>query len=48
MVLLSEKGTPKGKYKNREMQNAKIEKNQKVKKCRNREIVKSKNQEIEN
>ena len=27
--LLSEKGTPKGKYKNRKMQNAKIEKSKK-------------------
>ena len=48
--ITTEKGTQKGKYKYREMQNAKIKKqiNRKVEKCRNRDIVKSKNKNIQN
>ena len=45
VTIFPEKGTQKGKYKNRNIQNhsAKIEKskNRKVKKCRNREIYHS-------
>ena len=45
LVHLAEKGTQKGKHKNRGMQNTKIEKlrNWKVEKCRNTKIQKYKN-----